>query len=158
LAIALMLAAALLAGCGGSGHGAETDPEKGSDAGILGEALARELTLLAAYTQGLPLVHRPRARALERQLRAEEQEYVDALTKAIRGLGGDAEAEAEDAGVGGVKSQAAFFALASELETEAVEFYVDKAAQLYTSAPRTLDAWLAAGHGQHLALLPDGGG
>jgi hypothetical protein len=158
LAAALVLMAALLAGCGGSGHGAETDPEKGSDAKILGEALARELTLLAAYTQGRPLAHRRWARSLQRQLRAQEQEYVDALTKAIRGLGGDTEAEAEDAGLGGVKSQAALFVLASQLESEAVEFYVDKADQLYTSAPRTLDAWLAAGHGQHLALLPHGGG
>lgn len=153
-AIALTLTAALVAGgCGGSGHGAETDPEKGSDAQILNEALGRELTMLDVYTRGRPLT-RGRQRALERQLRAEEQEYVDALTKAIRGLGGDTEAEAEDARLSGVETQAAFLALASELENEAVEFYVDQAARLYTSAPRTLDAWLAAGHGQHLALLP----
>jgi hypothetical protein len=156
---AFALATALIAasGCGGSGHGAETDPEKGSDAAILNAALARELTLRDAYAQGRPFLRGDR-RATGRELLAEEQEYVDAVTKAIRGLGGDAEAEAEELDLSGAKGQAGFLALAAELEGAAVEFYVDKAAQLYTAAPRTLDAWLAAGHGQHLALLPTGGG
>lgn len=151
---ALALAAA---GCGGSGHGAETDPEKSSDAAILNEGLARELTALDAYTRGDGLL-RGRERALGRQLRAEEQEYVDALTKAIRGLGGHTEAEAEKLDLSRVKDQGAFLALAYELESAARDFYVDQATHLYTAAPRTLDAWLAAGHGGHVALLPDGGG
>ena len=100
----------------------------------------------------------PRERALGRQLRAEEQEYVDALTKAIRGLGGDAEAEAEKLDFSQVTDQAAFLALAYDLESAARDFYVDQAAHLYTAAPRTLDAWLAAGHGGHVAMLPGGGG
>lgn len=156
---ALTLAAALLCtvGCGGSGHGAETDPEKGSDAAILNSALTRELTLLGAYEAGRRFLH-GRAHALGRRLRAEEREFVDDVTKAIRGLGGETEGEAEEVDLGEVKGEAGFFALAEELETEAREFYVAKAAQLYTAAPRTLDAWLASGHGEHLALLPGGGG
>lgn len=156
---AFALATALIAasGCGASGHGAETDPEKGSDAAILNAALARELTLRGAYVRGRPFLRGER-RAAGRELLAQEQEYVDAVTKAIRGLGGDVEAEAEELDLSGVAGQAAFLALAAELESATVEFYVDKAAQLYTSAPRTLDAWLAAGHGQHLAVLPTGGG
>lgn len=155
--LASTLAASLIvAGCGGSGHGAETDPEKGSDAAILNEALARELTLLDAYTRGQPLLRGER-RADGRLLRAQEQEYVDALTKAIRGLGGDTEATAEELDPAGLGGRAAFLALLVELETAARDFYVDQAAQLYTPAPRTLDAWLAAGHGGHLAMLPGGG-
>lgn len=156
---ALLLIAALVtvSGCGSSGHGAETDPEKGSDAAILNAALTRELTLLDAYTRGRPLL-RGRDRALVRRLRAREQEYVDAVTKAIRGLGGDAEAEAEELDFSSVKDRAAFLRLVDELESAVIEFYVDKAAQLYTPAPRTLDAWLAASHGEDLALLPGGGG
>jgi len=157
--LALLLTAFIVvaAGCGDSGHGAETDPEKGSDAAILNEALARELTLLGAYTQGQPLL-RGREREVGRRLRAQQGEYVDALTKAIRGLGGDTEAEAEALPPEGLDSEVALLALAGELENAAVEFYVDEAAHLYTPAPRTLDAWLAAGHGGHLAMLPPGGG
>jgi Ferritin-like domain len=154
----LALALAFIAsGCGDSGHGAETNPEKGSDAAILNEALAREQTLLDAYTRGHVLLRGPQ-RAVGRQLRAHELEYIDALTKAIRGLGGDTEAEPEELDFMRVKDQAAFLALAYELENAALEFYVDQAAHLYTAAPRTLDAWLAAGHGQHVAMLPAGGG
>jgi hypothetical protein len=144
-------------GCGKSGEGAETDPEKGSDAAILNEALARELTILDAYTRGQPLL-RGRQRAVLRRLRADQQEYVDAVTKAIRGLGGDTEAAAEELDAAGFADRAAFLDLVEGLESEAVDFYVDQAAQLYTPAPRTLDAWLAAGHARHLAMLPSGAG
>lgn len=157
LVLAFATVALVAAGCGGSGHGAETDPEKGSDAAILNEALSRELTTLAAYTRGNGLLRGPE-RVLGRQLRAQEQEYVDALTKAIRGLGGDTEAAPEELDFTRVKDQGAFLALAYDLESAARDFYVDQAAHLYTAAPRTLDAWLAAGHGGHVALLPDGGG
>jgi Ferritin-like domain len=149
IAIALAIGAA---GCGDSGHGAETDPEKGADAAILNAALTRELTILSAYKQGRPLL-RGAERPLLRRLYAQEGEYVDALTKAIRGLGGDTEAEAEELDFGQVKSQADVLRLAYELESAALDYYVDSAAQLYTAAPRTLDAALAAGHAQHLVVL-----
>jgi ferritin-like protein len=157
LALVLVALAPVAAGCGDSGHGAETNPEKGSDAAILNEGLSRELTALDAYTRGNGLL-RGRERAIGRRLRAEEQEYVDALTKAIRGLGGDTDAEAEKLDFSRIRDQAAFLALAYDLESATRDFYVDQAARLYTPAPRTLDAWLAAGHGGHVALLPNGGG
>ncbi len=155
LALLLTSIAALAGGCGDSGHGAETDPEKGADAAILNDALAHELTLLDAYTEGRALL-RGRQRAVGRQLRAQEQEYVDALTKAIRGLGGDTEAEVEELDLSRVKDQAAFLALAYELESGALAFYMEEAPHLYTSAPRTLDTSLAAGHAQHLVVLRQG--
>jgi Ferritin-like domain len=155
--VALLSVLLLAGGCGDSGHGAETDPEKGSDAAILNRALARELALLDVYTRGNRVLSK-RQRALGRRLRAQQQEYVDAVTKAIRGLGGDTEAEAEEVDFTGVKDARALLALATELEDAAVEFYVDEATHLYTAAPRTLDAWLAAGHGEHLGMLPPGGG
>lgn len=157
LIVALLSVLWLAAGCGKGGHGAETDPEKGSDAAILNEALGRELALLGVYTRGNRLLP-ARQRALGRRLRSEEQEYVDAITKAIRGLGGDTEAEPEEVDLSPVKDAAGLLALATELEETAVELYVDEATHLYTAAPRTLDAWLAAGHGEHLGMLPPGGG
>ena len=146
-----------MAGCGGRGHGAETDPEKGADAAILNAALGRELTLRDVYARGRGYLRGP-WRARGRRLRAEEGEYVDDVTKAIRGLGGESEGEAEEIDLAEVRSRAGLLALLAELETEAREFYVDKAAQLQMAAPRTLDAWLAAGHGEHLGVLPPGGG
>jgi len=157
LAIALAAASFAATGCGSSGHGAETDPEKGADAEVLNAALAQELTILDAYTRGRALL-RGRQRAVGRQLRAEEQEYVDAVTKSIRGLGGNVEAEAEALDFTRIKDQAGFLHFAGELEDAALDFYVDKAAQLYTAQPRTLDAWLAAGHAQHVVTLPGGKG
>jgi len=154
---AAMASLPIMAGCGGSGHGAETDPEKGADAAILNAALSRELTLRDVYARGRSYLHGA-WRAPGRRLRAEEGVYVDDVTKAIRGLGGESEAEAEEVDLGEVRSRAGYLALVTELETGAREFYVDKAAQLNTAAPRTLDAWLAAGHGEHLGMLPPGGG
>lgn len=155
LALILTTTLVIAGGCGDSGRGAETDPEKGSDAEILNEALARELTMLDAYTRGRPFLRGPR-RALGRQLRAHQQEYVDALTKAIRGLGGDAEAEREERDLSEVEDEAGLLALLYELESAALAFYIEAAPRLYTSAPRTLDASLAAGHAQHLVVLRQG--
>jgi Ferritin-like domain len=150
--LALALTALALGGCGDSGHGAETNPEKGSDAAVLNEGLSRELTALDAYTRGNGLLRGPE-RVLGRQLRAQEQEYVDALTKAVRGLGGDTEATAEELDFTQVKDQGAFLTLAYELEGAGLDFYEAVAPRLNTSAPRTLDAALAAGHAQHVVVL-----
>lgn len=152
LALALLALPVAVGGCGGSGHGAETNPEKGSDASILNEGLSRELTAVYAYARGNSLLHGS-ARVLGRQLRAQEQEYVDALTKAIRGLGGDTEVEAEELDFTQVKSQNAFLALAFELENASLAFYEAVAPRLNTPAPRMLDTALAAGHAQHLVVL-----
>ena len=154
-AVLALTLAVLLCGCGKSGHGAETDPEKGADAAILNDALSHELTMADVYARGRALLRGPQ-RAVGRRLRAQEQEYADALTRAIRGLGGETEAEAEEPDFAPVKDQAGFLALTYELENAALAFYIDAATRLYTSAPRTLDASLAAGHAQHLVLLRQG--
>jgi hypothetical protein len=152
LALAFVAALVVVSGCGKGGHGAETDPEKASDSAILNDALARELTMVDAYTRGRALLRGPQ-RTVGRQLRAQEQEYVDALTKGIRGLGGDTEAEAEELDFSQVDRQADLLALAYELESAALAAYVEAAPRLYTSAPRMLDASLVAGHAQHLVVL-----
>jgi Ferritin-like domain len=153
-AAVLLLSIATLpaVGCGKSGHGADTDPEKAADAAILGEALAQELTAAAAYGRGLPLLH-GRLRAVGREFRAQEQAYADALTKAIRGVGGEAEAEPEAAAIPGIGSRSEALNAVYELESTALAFDVASAPRLHTSAPRTLAAALAAGHAQHLVLL-----
>jgi ferritin-like protein len=139
-------------GCGASGEGAQTDSEKGSDAEQLNAALAQELTLLEVYTRGahlLPASQRP----LGRTLRAHEQEYADAITKAIRGLGGEEEAEPEELDTSRLRGAEDFLVLAYELENAAFAASAEAAPRLYTDAPRTLAAALAAAHARHLVAL-----
>jgi hypothetical protein len=147
-----IVVAALVAGCGKSGHGAETDPEKASDAATLNDALSREMAAVETYARGLPLL-RGRVRAVGREFRAQEQEYVDALTKAIRGVGGEVDAEHGQPEFAGVSGQAEFLALAYEMENAALASYLDAAPRLDTAAPRSLAASLAAAHAQHLVVL-----
>ena len=155
-AVVCAVVAGLVAlGCGKSGHGAETDPEKASDAAILNAALSQELTALDAYGRGLPLLSR-RLRAVGRRFRAQEQEYVDALTKAIRGVGGETDAEAGELDFSRAKGQAGFLTLLYELESSALASYIAAAPRLFTAAPRSLTASLAAGHAQHLVVLRQG--
>lgn len=154
---ALIVAATLTlfaVGCG-SGDDAATDNEKAADVEILNAALAQELTAVDAYTQGLPLLRGPLL-AVGREFRAHEQEHADALIKAIRGLGGETEAEASELERPGPKSRAEFLALAYAQENAALASYLDAAPQLATAGPRALAASLAASHAQHLVVLRRG--
>lgn len=153
--VVLGLSLALAAGCGKSGHGAETNPEKASDAEALNTALARELTAVDVYRRGLPLLT-GRMLAAGRVFLAQEQEDVDALTKAIRGLGGKTEAEAEELDLSAVKTRPDALALAYEQESASLAYYVNAEPHLYTSEPRSLVASLAAGHAQRLVVLRQG--
>jgi hypothetical protein len=150
-AVLVVLAAMLVAGCG---DGA-SDSEKDFDLESLNAALAQELAAVDAYTRGLPLLH-GRLYAVGREFRAQEREYVDAITKVIRGLGGEVDAEPTELDFSEVKSQADFLSLVYGLENAALDSDVDASPQLYTVAPRILAASLAAGHAQHLVVLRQG--
>lgn len=146
-------AVALLgAGCGKSGHGADADPEKAADAATLNAALSQELTAVDAYNHGLRLLRGGPAR-LGLRLRAQDQEYADALTKAIRGVGGETDAEAGELDLSQAGSRDGFLRLAYELESAALASYLDAAPRLATAAPRVLATSLAAGHSRHLVVL-----
>jgi urease accessory protein UreF len=155
-AAAVLWAAALVAmfayGCGKSGHGADTDPEKSADAATLNAALSRELTAARAYSAAVSLLPR-RLRAVGREFHAQELEYVDAITKAIRGVGGEAEAETEELGLSDAKHGSGVLDLLYELENAALASYLDAAPRLNTAAPRALATSLAVGHAQHLVVL-----
>lgn len=153
-AVSLLAALALLgmAGCGPSGEGAKTDPEKGSDAELLNAALGQELGMLEAYTEAMPALS-PRPRAVARRFRAHEQEYVDAITKALRGLGGEVEAEAAAATPPAGERQADLLARLYRREGALLTSHLDAVPLLYTAAPRTLAASLAAAHAAHRVVL-----
>jgi rubrerythrin len=147
-----VLALVLFAGCGHSGHGAATDSEKAGDVEILNAALARELTAVEVYTKGMARLHGPLL-ALGRQLRGQDQAHVDALTKAIRGLGGEIDAEAEELESRRPSDEAEALTLAYEEENAALAGSLEATPRLQTSAPRALAAALATSHAQHLVVL-----
>lgn len=148
----LVALAILVSGCGRSGHGAETDSEKASDVEVLNAALAQELTTIEAYGRGLPALRGP-ILAAAREFRGQDQAHVDALTKAIRGLGGETDAEAGEPEAPRPRSQAEALVLIYEKENAALAQVQDGVAHLQFSAPRTLAAALAANHAQHLVIL-----
>jgi hypothetical protein len=152
----LVVAAAILAGgCGKPGHGAETDSEKAADVEVLNAILAQELTAIAAYEQALPHLHGPML-ALAGSFREQDQVHVDALTKGIRGMGGETEAEADELEPPGPHGQAEALALAYEEENAALSEAQSGVAHLVFTAPRALASALAASHAQHLAILRQG--
>jgi hypothetical protein len=151
-ALALSAVAVAALGCGRSGHGAATDSEKAADVEVLDDVLAHELSVIDAYGRTLPRL-RGRALAIARQFRGQDQAHVDALTKAIRGVGGEAEAEAEALEGPGPRDAEEALLLAYEEENAALAQALGSAPHLQTPAPRMLAAALAASHAQHLAVL-----
>jgi bacterioferritin (cytochrome b1) len=148
----LVVAALCAAGCGRSGHGAETDSEKAADVELLNTLLAQELTAVDAYERNLRLL-RGRALVLAQQLLGQDQAHLDALTKAIRGVGGETDAEASELEEPGPRTQAEALTLAYEEENGALSEAIDSTPHLNTGAPRALAAALAASHAQHIAQL-----
>lgn len=155
-AVFLVAVLAILAsGCGRPGHGAETDSEKAADVEILNAILAQELTTVAAYGQALPHL-RGRTLAIAGRFREQDQVHVDALTKGIRGLGGEIDAEAAELEPPGPHGQAEALVLAYEEENAALSEAQSGVVHLQSTAPRALAAALAASHAQHLAILRQG--
>jgi len=144
--------AVVTSGCGRSGQGAKTDSEKAADVEILNVALAQELTTIEAYERALPLL-RGQMLTVGRQFRGQDLAHVDALTKVIRNLGGETDAEASELESPPPKSQAEALVLAYEEENAALAEAMDAAPGLQNAAPRTLAAALAASHAQHLVVL-----
>jgi len=147
---ALLAALVAFAGCGG-GDEATASGEKADDAKVLNGALERELTAVEAYDRGLDQMH-GQALVLARVLRGQDQQHLDALTKAMRGLGAPVEAEAAELESAG-SSQADALELAYEQESAALGYYLDAVRHLQTMAPRRLAAAIGASHAQHLVVL-----
>ena len=155
LIVAAMAVAMLLAGCGGgdSGGGTTTTAdEKAADVELMNAAIGQELATIDAYEFGLRLLHGQSAAAV-RQMRGQAQEHVDGMTKAIRGLGGQVEAEEDELDLSEVKDETGFLTFAYELEAAAIAAYNDTVVGLQTSAPRRVSASIAANKAQHLVIL-----
>ena len=152
LATGIVMAAALAA-CGG-GESATTTavPDKAADAEILNRVLAREMAAVGAYDRTLPLL-RGRALASAREFRAAEQEHVDAIVKALRGLGEKAEPEEEEIESEGLKTQADGLEFLYEVESVSVAGGLRAISHLTSPWPRSLLGSIAANQAQHLVVL-----
>lgn len=154
LALAVALLAAALTACGGEGDGEPTTavPDRELDAEILNGVLSRQLGVVEAYERTLPQL-RGRALTLARKVRAQEQEHVDAVLKALRGIGADADAEPEEIESAGARTQADRLRYLYELEAATIDAELRAISELTGSWQRALLATIVANQAQHLVLL-----
>ncbi|HWI95489.1 MAG TPA: ferritin-like domain-containing protein [Solirubrobacterales bacterium] len=145
----LVVLAIAVSGCG---HVSASESEKAADAEVLNSVLSQELTTVAAYEEALALL-RGGTLAVAAQLRGQNQAHLDAITKAIRGIGGKTEAEAAELETPGPKGREEALLLAYEEENAALGEALDATSHLSTSAASTLAASLAASHAQHMVAL-----
>ena len=148
-----VVAASLLVACGGCGGGGGNSATDGdADVRVLNEILARQLTAVDAYGEALPAL-RGGELALARRFRAQEQEHVDATTKVLRGLEGEADppAEAIEAGDLGTPREAMHFLY--ELESATIDAELHAVDRLTVGWPRPQIAAMAANQAQRLVLI-----
>jgi outer membrane murein-binding lipoprotein Lpp len=138
-----------LAGCGDDG-GTVTDKE--ADIGVLNEILARQLAAVDAYAEALPAL-RGGDLALARRFRAQEQEHVDATTKSLRGLDGEADPPAETIEADELRTPAEAMHFLYELESATIDAELNAVGKLTIGWPRPLVASMAANQAQRLVLI-----
>ncbi len=127
--------------------------ERAADAEVLNVAIGQEMTLVDGLSAGLPLVRRARARALLRNLIAQEREHIDGFTKAMRGLGAENEAEAEDLDISDLRTERDALLFAYELSSSQLTHFLDDVTHLQSRAPQSFAASIAASQAQHLVAL-----
>jgi rubrerythrin len=160
-AVATLVAAAVLSACGddgsdgdsGGGGGGDVAAEKAADAEILNVAISQELTLVEAFDLGLPMLRRAQARDLFRQFIAQEREHIDGFTKAMRGLGGEVDAEPEEIDLTEVKGERDYLLFAYDLIGLQLTHFLDDVTHLDNRAPQSFAAAIAASQAQHLVVL-----
>ena len=151
LATVAVLAVALAA-CGSGGDTTTVARDKAGDAETLNNVLGREQAAVRAYERTLPLL-RGAALASAREFRASEQEHVDAIVKALRGLGEPAEPEEEEIESEDLKTQADALGFLYEVESASVAYGLRAISHLTYPWPRSLLGSIVANQAQHLVVL-----
>jgi rubrerythrin len=152
LIAALAVLGLVFAGCGSGGSTTTAVPDKSADAETLNRVLSREMAAIVAYERTLPLL-RGGALAAAREFRAQEQEHVDAIVKALRGLGEKAEPEEEEIESEGLETPADALSFLYEVESVSVANDLRAISHLTAPWPRSLLGSIAANQAQHLVLL-----
>lgn len=150
LCVAVLALAAGLGACGGSGGEVTTD--KAADVKVLNEILARQLAAVDAYGQAMPALSGADL-ALARRFRAQEQEHVDATTKTLRGLEGEADPPAETIEAGELQTPQDAMHFLYELESATIDAELNAVGKLTIGWPRPLIAAMAANQAQRLVLI-----
>jgi rubrerythrin len=153
LAVAAILALAVaLAGCGASGEPTTAAADRQADADALNRVLSRQMAVVGAYDEAIEVL-RGRRRAMARRFRAQEQEHIDAVTRALQGLEAEAEPEAEEAAPPTLPGEAERLAYLAELEGRTIEIELGAIAALTDSHSRAVLGSIVANQAQHLVLL-----
>ncbi len=161
--LAFLLIAGILAGCGGGGSSTATSSaaavttaapsrEDSADAAILDTVLARQEAAVEAFAEVGPTLP-PRLAHMAAYFRAQEQEHVDAVLKALRGLGSPAESSPEPLDTSGLKSHRERLVFLYEVENATIDEELSAISRLEASWPRSLLASTVANQAQHLTLL-----
>ncbi|HET7574560.1 MAG TPA: ferritin-like domain-containing protein, partial [Solirubrobacterales bacterium] len=152
-ALALLAATFGIVACGGGGGETTTAvPDKEADAAILNHVLGRQLAAVDAYGAvlgrlgGLDL-------AAARRFRAQEQEHVDALIKALRGLGARADPEPEEIEPEELEARRDALVFLYEVESATVDSELSAISDLSSPWPPALLGSIVANQAQHLAFL-----
>jgi rubrerythrin len=147
--------AAFLAACGDDDEEVITSAGvegTGRDVGVLNSALALELTAIEAYTEGAALLKGPVLEAGKVFL-AQEQEHANSLTKAIKQLGGTANAKAIKLDFTGLRNQTDVLEFATDLENVAIAAYVNAVPRLSTGDLRATVAQIVTNEAEHVSVL-----
>lgn len=163
LLAALALSTTLVAcGSGGGTTGAESaaiattpapaDPEAAADVEVLENILIRQNAAVGAYGATIPGLP-PRQRPMAEWFRAQEQEHVDATTKAIRGLGGRIDAPADEIDPGEPQSARDRLTFLYEVESATIDDELAAISKLSATDPRSVLASTVANQAQHLVLI-----
>lgn len=154
----LLVLAALLSGCGSSTttatEAASTQPAPAlsPDGELLNKVLARQEGAIAADTLVIPHLA-PRFAHMASYFRAQEQEHVDAVVKALRGIGAPAEATPEEVEPGELKTDEERLVFLYEVEGSTIDEELSAISKLEAPWPRSLLASTVADQAQHLTLL-----
>jgi hypothetical protein len=171
--LAALLLIAALSGCGGgnSSSAAATDApptpsastsgdvtsapaaDQSADAEALDKVLGRQEAAIVAFAQVIPDLS-PRAARMAAYFRAQEQEHVDAVLKAMRGLKIDPEPREETIEpLAEAKTEGERLEFLYEVESATIDEELSAIGSLEASWPRSLLASTVADQAQHLTLL-----
>ena len=128
-------------------------PKSPSTRDLLNRVLARQEAASRRLRQGDPELCRRASPACASYFRAQEQEHVDAVLKAMRGLKIPAEPSAEEIDVGELKSERERLEFLYEVEGATIDEELGAISSLEASWPRSLLASTVANQAQHLTLL-----
>jgi hypothetical protein len=168
--LAALLLVAALAGCGGGSSSSGTAPATSggptaqdvaaptpsspqtADAALLDAVLARQEAAVHAYAAVIPHLA-PKLAQMAAYFRAQEQEHLDATTKALRGLGAPVEGTTEPIEAGEMHTDRERLEFLYEVEGATIDEELSAISKLEASWPRSLLASTVGNQAQHLTLL-----